>query len=346
MNKTSTSDLVKELQCSVLLEYFDSRHVNRVCKRKTTENATLSYKMIPKGKSFGYQIIVTDTGNTRNRDIFISSKLKVVDRVTDNQMLVVKIPEFRCILHCMNITDIDKASIMINTLRIQSEAEKGYEFDIENSTQDNKKYGCIRGLDDEYFSQDIVKLATPEKADGILGLLSPLKSKQFTPTPIKSLREGVVVSPTPLVTYVGRVKKLRTPVKTDCTPNDKKKRIGKTPTKHPAGLNLLGTNISLNIEQLKILKSCLSGANVFFTGGAGTGKSTLLHKIICDLSAKHGAGSVYVTATTGLAACNIGGTTIHQFAGIGLMDGSVEDIVKEVLKRSNTVRRWRQAKVN
>lgn len=346
MAKTGTSDIVGELQCGVLVEYFDSRHVNRVCKRKSTDNASLSYKMIPNGKSFGYQIIVTDISNTRNRDIFISSKLKVVDRVAGNQMLVVKIPEFRCILHCLNIADIEKASKMINTLTTHSGFSKSNEVDLENSVQDNRKYGCTKGVNDEYFSQDIVNL--PAKADRIFCIPSPVRSKQFTSTPVKSPREKMVVSPKPLgayLAYLGGVKKSRTPVKTDSTPSDKKKRIGKTPTKNSTGLNILETSISLNCEQLKVLKACLSGANVFFTGGAGTGKSTLLHKIINDLNDKHGADSVYVTATTGLAACNIGGITIHQFAGIGLMDGSVEDIVKEVMKRLNTVRRWRQAKV-
>ena len=32
----------------------------------------------------------------------------------------------------------------------------------------------------------------------------------------------------------------------------------------------------------------------------------------------HGTESVYVTASTGIAAVNIGGTTLHSFAGIGI----------------------------
>lgn len=69
-------------------------------------------------------------------------------------------------------------------------------------------------------------------------------------------------------------------------------------------------------EQKNIVSACLAGKNVFFTGGAGTGKSTLLLYIVEKLIAKHGRCNVFVTATTGLAACAVGGTTIHQFAGI------------------------------
>jgi ATP-dependent exoDNAse (exonuclease V) alpha subunit len=48
--------------------------------------------------------------------------------------------------------------------------------------------------------------------------------------------------------------------------------------------------------------------NLFITGKAGTGKSTLL-KYFCD----HTAKNVVVLAPTGVAAVNIGGMTIHSF---------------------------------
>ncbi len=62
------------------------------------------------------------------------------------------------------------------------------------------------------------------------------------------------------------------------------------------------------------------GKSVFFTGPAGTGKSVLMRAIIQDLKKKHARDPerVAVTASTGLAACNIGGMTLHSFAGIGL----------------------------
>ncbi len=56
---------------------------------------------------------------------------------------------------------------------------------------------------------------------------------------------------------------------------------------------------------------------MFFTGGAGTGKSTLLKHIIQILPKE----TTYVTAATGIAAVNIGAVTLHHFAGLGLGEG-------------------------
>lgn len=105
----------------------------------------------------------------------------------------------------------------------------------------------------------------------------------------------------------------------------------------------------LTSDQKKILDSCVEGTSVFFTGSAGTGKSYLLGHIVDALIEKHGKGTVYVTATTGLAACAIGGTTIHQFAGLSGVDESDRTTwsssVKLIMQRQQAVRRWKQARV-
>ena len=63
-------------------------------------------------------------------------------------------------------------------------------------------------------------------------------------------------------------------------------------------------------------------------GGAGTGKSALLSHIIPALLKKHSKEEVFVTATTGLAACAIGGTTVHQFAGMRPNDSDTTEMVR------------------
>ncbi|XP_066480151.1 ATP-dependent DNA helicase PIF1 [Tiliqua scincoides] len=70
---------------------------------------------------------------------------------------------------------------------------------------------------------------------------------------------------------------------------------------------------NLSQEQSMVLRAILSGKNVFFTGSAGTGKSYLLKKIVASLP----PNGTFATASTGVAACQIGGTTLHAFAGIG-----------------------------
>ena len=87
--------------------------------------------------------------------------------------------------------------------------------------------------------------------------------------------------------------------------------------------------------------------SVFFTGSAGTGKSVLLRETIKVLREKFKKESdrVAVTASTGLAACNVGGVTLHSFAGIGLGKEAVPELVKRIKKNQKAKLRWMRTKV-
>jgi ATP-dependent DNA helicase PIF1 len=65
-------------------------------------------------------------------------------------------------------------------------------------------------------------------------------------------------------------------------------------------------------EALDILKL---GHNVFLTGPAGSGKTYLLNQYIAYL--KSHRIPVGITASTGIAATHMGGTTIHSWSGMG-----------------------------
>lgn len=87
--------------------------------------------------------------------------------------------------------------------------------------------------------------------------------------------------------------------------------------------------IIFSSEQQRVLDMVLAGESIFFTGSAGkihhkikanslydisgTGKSVLLREIISSLRSR--GVRVEVTASTGIAAVNIGGRTLHSFAG-------------------------------
>ena len=101
----------------------------------------------------------------------------------------------------------------------------------------------------------------------------------------------------------------------------------------------------LNAEQIQIAERALDGRNVFITGSAGTGKSFLLKYIIQELQSQHGLVGVAVTASTGIAAVNLGGQTVHNFAGIGLGKGEPERIVSKVLHNEKAIDRWVDVKV-
>ena len=66
---------------------------------------------------------------------------------------------------------------------------------------------------------------------------------------------------------------------------------------------------------LDILKT---GQNVFLTGSAGSGKTYTLNQYINYLRARR--VPVAVTASTGIAATHMSGTTIHSWSGIGIKD--------------------------
>jgi ATP-dependent DNA helicase PIF1 len=87
---------------------------------------------------------------------------------------------------------------------------------------------------------------------------------------------------------------------------------------------------SLNEEQTKAFNLAVrERKNLFFTGAAGSGKSFLLKKIITALRLQYGEKKVAVTALTGIAAHNIQGTTLHSFAGIGLGEIPLSELIKD-----------------
>lgn len=73
---------------------------------------------------------------------------------------------------------------------------------------------------------------------------------------------------------------------------------------------------SLSPEQEKALELAKAGKNIFLTGPGGTGKSFTAEQIILALR-KQGK-FVRMTASTGIAAMNIGGITIHSYLCTGL----------------------------
>lgn len=84
----------------------------------------------------------------------------------------------------------------------------------------------------------------------------------------------------------------------------------------------------------------MSGDNVFLTGAPGAGKTYTLNQFI--KRAKRAGKRVAVTASTGIAASHLGGTTIHSWSGLGILDElSAEDLKRlggsdRLIKRYNS----------
>ncbi len=73
------------------------------------------------------------------------------------------------------------------------------------------------------------------------------------------------------------------------------------------------------------------GHNVFLTGPAGSGKTHLLNKYINFL--KDNYVDVGITASTGIAATHMGGTTIHSWTGMGIKDALNKGDLEELKSR-------------
>ena len=72
------------------------------------------------------------------------------------------------------------------------------------------------------------------------------------------------------------------------------------------------------MRQAQALSVLLSGANVFLTGAPGAGKTYVLNEFV--RRARRQGKNVAVTASTGIAATHLQGTTIHSWSGLGIRD--------------------------
>lgn len=72
------------------------------------------------------------------------------------------------------------------------------------------------------------------------------------------------------------------------------------------------------MRQRQALSVMLDGANIFLTGPPGAGKTYVLNEFIRRARAR--GKTVAVTASTGIAATHLNGTTIHSWSGLGIRD--------------------------
>lgn len=99
----------------------------------------------------------------------------------------------------------------------------------------------------------------------------------------------------------------------------------------------------LNERQQEFCLTVLDGKNVFLSGQGGVGKTYALTFLFNFLS-KNGI-SFGKTAMTGIAALNLGGSTIHSWASLGLGNTDLQNIFKMVFRNKKAKARIASAQI-
>lgn len=101
--------------------------------------------------------------------------------------------------------------------------------------------------------------------------------------------------------------------------------------------------IDIEDEYNELLNAVKSGNNVLLHSPAGFGKTTLTKRLVQEL--RHEGWTCAVTALTGIAALNLGGSTLHSWAGIGLGKEDASRLAAKVGKSGPAAKRWLMTKV-
>ncbi|XP_078417948.1 ATP-dependent DNA helicase PIF1 [Cetorhinus maximus] len=295
-----------EVQCSVTIEYLNP--AGQATKRKSIRNAIITL-----GRNEFRDLILQVHDGKLSQNFTLREIQLFTQFLRDGKSSIKLIPDNIQIL--VSNCPPDKLKVLFKTLAIKYAADKKISKPVSGRTR------LLSTLPRTFDTISPVQAQDLKRAN-------ELQSQGTVQTPIstKGLRNQVGI-PGPSK----QIKRLRTISSENCLVTEMK------PAKKPT-LSMPVVR-KLTKEQSHILGMILKGKNIFFTGSAGTGKSFLLKRIVGALPPK----STYTTASTGVAACHIGGTTLHAFAGIGSGKAPLQQCV-ELAQRSGILRQWQSCR--
>lgn len=100
----------------------------------------------------------------------------------------------------------------------------------------------------------------------------------------------------------------------------------------------------LSKEQNNAFQLFKQGKNILILGVAGSGKSVCI-KHIENYVKINSNKKIYICATTGIAAYNIGGMTIHSFLGIGTGEHSINVLINRINKKKQIANRIKNTNI-
>lgn len=272
------------------MEYFDKK--GRVTERRNRQGANVDLRSLTK-QNYSEIRIKTHKSN----DIFVTASATVVEDRCTKEALHIWIPNYSCMLifHA-NEQLLARIANFVRTPPVSSkENTPPKNCKISTPTKSKRGFGIVsKDLFGTGYSPEL-KLRNPEnRRTHSSGKKTNSNEKAHGPGTKEAVMDASGFPRRNI--FMGAMS-----TATGVTKSPEKERF------------------HLTDVQKKVLEACQQGRNVFYTGGAGTGKSTLLTQLIESLVEQHGHKRVFVAATTGLAACAVGGTTVHQFAGISSM---------------------------
>jgi ATP-dependent DNA helicase PIF1 len=103
--------------------------------------------------------------------------------------------------------------------------------------------------------------------------------------------------------------------------------------------------MELSREQQLAFDKYVQGHNIFITGPGGAGKSELIRMIYKHANSRF--KDIYVTALTGCASIllNCKAKTLHSWAGIGLGNGTIEQLIMKIKKNKFLKEVWKETDI-